>query len=296
MLEILYKETHLQLKHLKNNRVKTDKRDAVMIAKNMAYNQAERVYVLDIEDEGVKEYIRMRDDHKSDFKKTKQRIQALLRKQGITNHDNTPWTIAYMDWLKKVEFENKDLKDVLDEYLTTYYYLEAKIKRFDNHIEEISTRDRYKESSYNLQCFLGIKTHIALSFLVEVGDFKRFKKACNFSSFIGLVPSENSSGDKCHRGSITRCGNKHLRKLITEAAQCYGRGSTGYKSKELQRRQNRCSKQVIAYADKANERLRRRFYHLILHREMKHNVAKCAIARELCCFIWGMMTGNIDAA
>lgn len=148
-----------------------------------------------------------------------------------------------------------------------------------------------------MTCFLGVKTRTALSMLVEIGDFKRFEKASKFAGFLGMVPSENSSGDKVNRFSITKAGNSHLRRLLVEAAQSYTRGNIGHKSKELKQlkqRQQGCSADVIAYADRANERLRRRFYKMTLKNGINRNVATTAIARELACFIWGMATGNID--
>ena len=144
-----------------------------------------------------------------------------------------------------------------------------------------------------MSCFLGIKTHTALSMIVEVGDFERFEKAPRFAAFLGLVPSEDSSSENINRYSITKAGNSHLRRLLVEAAQSYTRGAIGHKSIALKQRQQGNPPEVIAYADKANERLRRRFYNMTLKRNINRNVATTAIARELACFIWGMMTENI---
>ena len=130
-------------------------------------------------------------------------------------------------------------------------------------------------------------------FITEIGDFNRFEKAPKFSSFLGLVPSEDSSGDKVNRFSITKAGNSHLRRLMVEAAQSYTRGNIGHKSIALKQRQQGCSPEVIAYADKANERLRRRFYKMTLNKGVNRNKATTAIARELACFMWGMATGKI---
>ena len=141
-------------------------------------------------------------------------------------------------------------------------------------------------------CFIGVKTHTALSVLVEVGDFHRFASAQNFASYLGLVPGEDSSGDGQTRLGITKAGNRHVRMLLTEASQCYARGQIGFKSKKLKSRQAGNSPQVIAYADKANERLRRRYYKMVLGKSKKPNVAKTAIARELACFMWGMIAAK----
>ena len=129
--------------------------------------------------------------------------------------------------------------------------------------------------------------------MVEVGDFNRFASANQFAAYLGLVPGEDSSGDDKSRLGITKAGNRHVRQLLTEAAQSYSRGQIGHKSKALKARQAGNSPQVIAYADKANERLRRKFYKMVLGKSKKHNVAKTAITRELACFMWGMMTDNI---
>ena len=274
--------------------VKTDKRDAANIARCLAFHTYSEVYVPDDEDNSVKEYIRMRDDQNLALKKIKQQILAFVLRQGKKfEGGKTYWTIAYMKWLKSLELKGLD-KETLSEYLLTYEYLTEKIARLDNRIEELATGEKYREKVKNMRCFIGVKTHTALSMVVEIGDFKRFEKAPKFAGFLGLVPSEDSSGDKSNRYSITKAGNSHLRRLMVEAAQSYTRGNIGHKSMALKERQKGCSAEAIAYADKANERLRRRFYKMTLNKGINRNVATTAIARELACFMWGMATGNIS--
>lgn len=118
-------------------------------------------------------------------------------------------------------------------YLITYEYLTEKIKRLDQRIEELAQQDRYQEKVKNMRCFLGIKTHTALSMIVEIGDFERFEKVPKFAGFLGLVPSGNSSSDDINRYSITKAGNSHLRRLLIDAVQIYTRGKIGHKSVEL---------------------------------------------------------------
>ena len=275
------------------NRVKTDKRDAANIARCLAFHTYSEVYVPDDEDNSVKEYIRMRDDQKLMLKKIKQQILAFVLRQGKKfEGGKTYWTIAHIKWLKSLDLTGLP-KETLSEYLVTYEYLTEKIERLDHRIEELASGEKYKEKVKNMGCFLGIKTHTALSMVVEIGDFNRFEKAPKFAGFLGLVPSENSSGDDRNRYSITTAGNSHLRRLMVEAAQSYTRGNIGHKSIALKERQQGCSVEVIAYADKANERLRRRFYKMTLNKGINRNVAATAIARELACFMWGMATGNI---
>ena len=276
------------------SRVKTDRRDAANIARCLAFHTYSEVYVPDAEDNSVKEYIRMRDDQKQMLKRTKQQILAFVLRAGKKfEGGKTYWTIAHIKWLKSLDLVGIE-KETLTEYLVTYEYLTEKINRLDARIEEMASGDKYKDKVKNMQCLIGVKAHTALSMVVEIGDFSRFEKASKFAGFLGLVPSENSSGESTNRYSITKAGNSHLRRLMVEAAQCYTRGNVGFKSLALKQRQQGCASEVIAYADKANERLRRRFYKMTLNKGMNRNVATTAIARELSCFIWGMATGNIN--
>jgi len=288
---ILAPTTMLQQRGKK--KVKTDKRDAALIARCLAHHDYSPVHIPTDEDEQTKEYIRMRDDHKLALKKVKQQILSFcLRHNYRFTGTGSHWTQAHLKWLRALEPEGL-YKEILQEYLLTYDQLTDKIDRLDQRIEELASGNSYKENVRKLSCFLGVKTITALGVLTEVGDFKRFSSAQHFASYIGLTPGEDSSGDDQHRLGITKAGNRHVRSLLVEAAQCYTRGQVGFKSKELKRRQSGNSPEVIAYADKANERLRRRYYRMVLRNNKKTNVAKTAIARELACFMWGMITGNV---
>ena len=131
-----------------------------------------------------------------------------------------------------------------------------------------------------------------MSLIVETGDFQRFKKGNIYAAFLGLVPGEDSSGDKTKRLGLSKAGNSHLRLLLIEAARGICKGAVGHKSRELRSRQAGNRAEVISYADKANTRLRSKYYRMIRHGKKK-NVTVATIARELACFVWGMMTGNI---
>lgn len=232
----------------------------------------------------------MRDDHKLALKKVKQQILSFCLRHGY-QYDGTKnhWTQAHINWLRSLKLDGVD-QETLDEYLLTYDYLTAKLNRIESRIEEFAGDEDYKEEVHKLECFLGIKTQTALSVIVETGDFKRFASAPQYAAYLGLVPGEDSSGGDQNRLPITKAGNRHLRMLLVEAAQCFGRGQIGHKSKALAARQSGNSPTAIAYADKANERLRRKYYRMVLKNGKKSNVAKTAVARELACFIWGMMT------
>ena len=272
-------------------RIKTDARDAVMIAQCLSYGGYHPVYIPTQEDDSVKEYLRMRDDHKLALKKVKQQINAFCLRHGY-HYEKTKWTIAHLKWLKQLEMPGL-YRETMDEYMASYEEQTAKIERFDSRIEEIASQERYQEKVKKLVCFLGIKTHTALSLIVETGDFERFAKGNIYAAYLGLAPGERSSSDDIKRLGITKAGNRHLRLLLIESAGGICKGAVGHKSKDLRQRQNGNPADVIAYADKANTRLRSRYYKFIRHGK-KRNVAVAAIARELACFIWGMMTDHIS--
>ena len=273
-------------------RIKTDMRDAHMIAQCLSYGGYHAVYIPTEDDNSVKEYLRMRNDHKLELKKIKQQINAFCIRHGFS-YEGAKWTQAHLKWIKKLEITNALYRETLDEYMASYEEAEAKIERFDKRIEEISEQTKYHEKVKRLGCFLGIKTYTALSLIVETGDFERFAKGNQYAAYLGLAPGENSSSDSIHRLGITKAGNSHLRQLLIESAGGICKGAVGHKSKELRARQNGNTAEVIAYADKANTRLRSRYYKFIRHGK-KRNVAVAAIARELACFVWGMMTDQIE--
>ena len=278
--------------NINNKRIKTDKRDAENIARNLGLRTYKEVKVLSERDEEIKEYIRMRDDHKIALTKIKQQINGLVLRHGkIYDGSKTKWTKAHIEWLKKIELREM-VRVILDEYLFTYNQLMDKIERYDKEIERFSQEERYKDNTNKLKCFIGINTLTAMSILSEVGDFNRFKTAKQFSSFIGLVPKEHSSSEIVKRSSITKAGNNHLRKMLVESAHCYNRGSITQKSRTLKKRQEGNKQEIIEYADKANERMKRKFYRLIKNGK-KYNIISTAIARELTCYIWGIMTNRI---
>ena len=272
-------------------RVKTDKRDAVMIAQCLSYGGYHAVHVPTDKDASVKEYLRMRDDHKLALKKIKQQINAFCLRHGYI-YDSHKWTIRHLDWLKKLDLSEL-YRETLNEYMTSYEEQTAKIERFDKRIEELAADSDYHENVRKLSCLLGIQTHTALSLIVETGDFKRFRKGNTYAAFLGLAPGESSSGEKISRTGITKAGNNHLRTLLIEAATGICKGQVGHKSKALCARQAGNPAEVIAYADRGNIRMRSKYKRMI-RREKKRNVAVAAIARELACYVWGIMTNHIE--
>ena len=274
-------------------KIKNDYRDAKQIAECLSYGGYSAVYIPTKQDNAVKEFIRMRDDINQNLKSIKQQIIALLTRNGKQYDDGSYWTGKHIRWISSVKFDEEILQDTLAEYMIEYFHLTDRIATLDTKIEEISVKEIYIERVNKLKCFIGIKTRTALSLIVETSDFTRFPKGSIYAAYLGLIPGEDSSGEDDDKLGITKAGNRHLRRLLVEAAQSYTRGQVGFVSVDLKQRQALCSSEVVAYANKANERLRRKFYKMIAKGKTR-NVSKTAVARELACFIWGMMTDHIE--
>ncbi len=170
-------------------RTKTDMRDAHMIAQCLSYGGYYAVYIPTEEDDSVKEYLRMRNDHKLALKKIKQQINAFCIRHGLC-YSGTKWTITHLKWLKKLEIQNALYRETLDEYMASYEEQESKIERYDKRIGEISEQTRYHDKVKKLGCFLGIKTYMALSLVVETGDFERFAKGNQYAAYLGLAQAK----------------------------------------------------------------------------------------------------------
>ena len=216
----------------KGKRIKTDARDAKRIAQCLAYGTYSSVHIPSSDDDAVKEYIRMRDDHKIALKKLKQQINALCLRNG-RQYTGTKWTLTHLRWLREMDWQEAVLKETLQEYLMTFEQMTNKLEALDRRIEELAQGEKYKERVKKLVCLLGVKTRTALASIVEVGDFCRFEKGSTYAAYLGLTPGESSSGDTVRRGGLSKAGNAHLRTLYIEAAQGVCKGRIGHKSKEL---------------------------------------------------------------
>jgi transposase len=279
------------LRSAKNKVVKNDRRDARMIASNLANQSYKAVYVPTDHDVEVKEYIRMMNDFKDEEKRLKQHINAFVLRLGHKYEGKSRWIPAHINWLKGLTLDSM-YREILDEYLSQLEVLETKIARFQNKLEELSHEERYEDKIGQLRCLKGIDTTAAMTLHVEVSDFDRFPTANAFSSFCGLTPAESSSGDKTNRLSITKQGNSQIRKTLVECAQVLVRGTIGKKGKKLKSKQVGQDVKVIDYADKAVLRLQKKYHRMIL-KGINRNIVITAIARELACFVWGIETAHI---
>lgn len=277
-------------------KVKNDRRDARVIAQCLAYQTYKEVYVLSEHDEAVRGYLRMRDSHKKELKRIKQQIIAFCTGHGLFSPTKSNWTVAHLKWLKGLKFNDPVEQENINEYLSSYTYLCDKIKAMDVRIEVLASEKQYCENVKKLRCIKGIETNVALTLLAEIGDFNRFSKPTDFAAYLGLIPGEQSSGDKVRGTGITKAGNSTLRQKLTEAAKGYWRGRIGMKSATFKKFEKELPKEVTEYALKANTRLQRKFFNMTHVKGKNMNVAASACAREMACFVWGLITNHYDKA
>lgn len=277
-----------------NSKVKTDTRDAKLLAETLAYHTYSSVAVPDRNIFAMKEYTRARNSKKSKLKKAKQELLSFMLRTGKVyqkNKNESYWTVRHFRWLNEVKYEEYWLQESFETYLKTVKELMAEIEIMDDKIRIMSEDELIKDKVDRLICFSGIDIMIAVSIIVEIFEFTRFQSAAAFSHFLGLCPSEDSSGLKERKGGITKAGNYNVRTLLTEAAQSIKK-TTAVKSKRIIQRQLGADTKVIAYADRGVKRIRTKMKSMEM-RGVKSNIATTAGARELSCFIWGMMTDNI---
>lgn len=268
-----------------SERIKTDRRDAEMLARNLRAGQLTGVYVPTKDDEAVREYLHLRDDFKREEKRFKQKILSFTARHGLMYREGRPWTEKHRRWLKNLSSLKPLQRESIEEYVRHLDYIGENIKRIDARIEELATAQRYKQKVQRLMSLKGIGTYTALSLIAEISDFRRFASPTQFMSYLGLVPSEHSSGQKRITGGITKAGNSRLRRLLIEAAWHY---RSYMPSKRLLKRRQVVEPHISEYADKAGRRLSRRFHHLLFTGKVSQKVAT-AVARELSGFVWGLM-------
>lgn len=275
---------------------KTDRIDAQDLALHLAHHTYKAVAVLTPEMEAIKELTRTRATALKAQKRAKQNLLSFLLRKGMVypyGGRAKYWTQKFYAWLKTLEFTHAVERYSFEEYLAEVNHQMSRVSRLDEKVAEIADDPLIKDDVKKLCCFSGISTLTAVSFIAEIGDFNRFEKANYFASYLGLCPGVHSSGLSSQKLGITKAGNKNLRRLLIEAAQSMSHSQKcGKKSLRLLARQKDMNPLVIAYADKATERIKRKRNSMIF-RGVHTNKATTAAAREMACFIWGMMTNNI---
>jgi transposase len=268
------------------SRVKTDSRDARELGSLLKADLLTEVEPPTEEEEAIRNLCRCRESVKRDFKRSRSRLFHFLLRLGYIYRDGSNWTQKHHLWLRSLSFDHDADQVVYSQYLFMVEQLEEQLRSMDRHLEEFSQRDPYREAVGYLRCFRGIDTVTAMTIAAELYKFGRFMNPRELMSFLGLTPGEHSSGDTRRTGSITKCGNTHVRRVLIEASWHYRhRPTVGI---TLRKRREGQPPRVISIADQAQKRLHDRFWALELRGKSK-NKAVTAVARELVGFIWAAL-------
>jgi len=267
------------------NRIKNDRRDSLMLARLHRAGELTAVYVPLPEDEAIRDLSRAREDAKSDEKRSKQRLLAFLLRSGHRYSGRSPWSQAHMRWLADIKMAHPSQQIVLQEYIDTINQCTLRLQRLTEQIRQLLPQWRLFPVVQALQSLRGVSLIVAVTTVAEIGDFKRFQNPEELMGFLGLVPSDKSSGEKIKHGSITKAGNSHVRRMLVEAAWAYR--FRARVSRALLKRQEDLPQPICEIAWKAQLRLCARYRHFWAKGKVKP-VIVTAIARELCGFIWAI--------
>lgn len=267
------------------DRVKTDRRDCLSLARLDRARELTAVWVPDDAQEALRDLTRAREDMKALQRQAKQRLLAFLLRHGKGYDGKTKWKSAYMRWLETVKFAQPTSQIVFQEYVDTVKLCTQRVKGLDEQIERTSRDSVFWPVIQSLMALRGVDLLTATTLVAEIGDLHRFANAAQLMAYMGLVPSEHSSGPKQSRGAITKTGNGHARRVLVEAAWTYRHPAR--KTALLQRRAARAPEVVQDIAWKAQKRLCHRYRHLT--GRGKQTVQACtAVARELAGFVWAI--------
>jgi len=267
------------------DRVKTDKRDAVNLARFYRSGDLTEVHVPTCEEEAARDLPRAREDVLKDRLRARHRLSKFLLRQGRVYRETTSWKTAHRAWLRTQKFEWPVLQQTFEANMRAHEEAEARLETLNQQAHDLAQQPKYSMAVSCLRALKGIDTLGALTLVVEAQDFRRFSKASAFMSFTGLVGSESSSGEKVRRGSITKAGNAHIRRVLVEAA--WSQRYHNVVSRELAERRKGCPEEVLKIAKKAQTRLNRKFLRMT-GRNKLHQVAVVAVARELAGFVWSI--------
>lgn len=266
-------------------RVKTDRRDGMTLARLHRAGELTPVWVPGVEQEAMRDLTRARSDAKHVERQARQRLNAFLLRHTQVYRGKTRWTQAHWRWLEAVRFEHPVQQLVFQDYVDAVSQGRERVLALEEQMRDAMSRWSLAPVVEALMALRGVRLVTALSLVAELGDITRFDSPRQLMAYLGLVPSEHSSGTRQRRGGITKAGNSHVRRLLVESAWTYR--FTPKKSYALQRRAERTSARVQAIAWKAQVRLCARYRHLTARG--KQSVQVCtAVARELVGFIWAI--------
>jgi len=268
------------------DRIKTDTRDALKLARLLAAGQLRPVTVPTVELEALRDLVRARENLRGDLMAARHRVSKMLLRRGLVyGGPGHPWeSRRHAAWLGSITLSDELAQVVLGEYLACHEVLLARRDRLDGLISGQAQHPEWASLVSRFRCMRGIDTLTAIGLIAEIGDFGAFDHPKQLASFLGLVPGEQSTGEKRRQGAITKAGSSHARRLLIEAAWHYRRHPAV--SLTLKRRQEGQSPAAIQTAWRAQLRLAGRWAHLDARRGKRRTTVAVAVARELACFIW----------
>lgn len=269
------------------DRVKTDRRDALRLAQLHRAGELVPIYVPMEDDEALRDLTRSREDTKQDQLRARHRLSKFLLRYSITPPENAKrkWSKAHREWLDTLKFEKSAWEVTFREYLQTLNEIDQRLARLNAAIHEEAMKSKRASLIQALQTLRGVKETTAVTLAVEIGSFERFASASDFMAYTGLVPSESSSGLTRYQGSITKTGNRHVRRVLVESAFSY-RYKPGVKG-DIRKRQKGQSAAVQQIAWKAQCRLHGK-YAGMMSRSKPYGKVTTAVARELAGFVWAI--------
>jgi transposase len=267
------------------DKVKTNRRDALKQARYLRSGDLTFIVVPDRERESLRDLVRARHAVMKDLVRIRHQIVKFLLRYGHRYRDGKAWTARFWVWLNKIELEGTYGRIVLDEMIRAHTQRLEQLGRYDKEIEAASKTPEYAPYIAALSVLRGISTLSAMTILSELGDLRRFPTAPELMAAVGVVPSENSTGDKTTRLSITKTGNAHVRHIVVEAAWHYQRRITN--GATIRKRRKDQPQALLDIAERCDLRLNRKF-HRMTGRGKRSVVAAVAVARELIGFIWAI--------
>lgn len=267
------------------DRVKTDRRDATQLARLARSGDLTPVYVPRVEDEAIRDLTRARQDTIGDLKSAKLRLKAFLLRQDIRYVGRANWGPAHLRWLSEVVCPTPAQQIVFQEYVRSVNEHTERLQRLEQELQEQVKAWRLGAVVEALQALRGVQFTVAVTTVAEIGDLTRFDNPRELMKFLGLIPSEYSSGEQRRQGSITKAGNTHARRVLVEGAWAYRYPAKV--SRHLQLRLEKQPKRIQDISWKAQVRLCKRYRRLVA-RGKHANVVTVAIARELAACMWAV--------
>jgi transposase len=274
-----------QMPRRAGDRIKTDGRDCVQLAECSRAGQLRAVWIPDPGDEAIRDVSRAREDAVNSRTQARHQLKGFLLRHGLRFLGKTSWTKTYHAWLGSLSFDAQPAQTAFTEYWLAVQAADARVQRLTQAVRDSVSGWRFEPVVKALQALRGVDVVTAVGLVAEIGDLTRFEHPRKLMGYLGLVPSEASSGDRVQRGSITKTGNAHARRLLTEAAWHYR-----FKARigsYAQRRQKDLSQPVREIAWNGQLRLNKRFAALQA-RGVQVNKACVAVARELAGFVWAI--------